>query len=89
MRVTELQREIELERKRVEASVLEEVRTCIEEFGFTPAQVFAAGSKKSTVRKAKYFDPSTGATWSGRGKPPVWIRGKDRREFELPPAQEE
>nr|WP_291585911.1 H-NS family nucleoid-associated regulatory protein [Comamonas sp. UBA7528] len=30
---------------------------------------------------AKYHDPATGATWTGRGKEPVWIRGQDRDAF--------
>ncbi|MBW4490903.1 MAG: H-NS histone family protein [Trichocoleus desertorum ATA4-8-CV12] len=30
---------------------------------------------------AKYYDPSSGATWSGRGKPPKWIDGKERDSF--------
>lgn len=29
----------------------------------------------------KYRDPITGQTWSGRGKPPLWIAGKDREQF--------
>jgi DNA-binding protein H-NS len=31
---------------------------------------------------AKYRDPKTGKTWTGRGKPPLWIAGaKDRQAF--------
>ncbi|KHS09405.1 histone [Burkholderia multivorans] len=32
---------------------------------------------------AKYRDPESGATWSGRGKPPRWIAGKDRESFAI------
>ncbi|MCR4470139.1 H-NS histone family protein [Burkholderia sp. SCN-KJ] len=32
---------------------------------------------------AKYRHPETGATWSGRGRPPAWIDGKDRAPFEI------
>lgn len=31
--------------------------------------------------QAKYRDPATGATWSGRGRAPAWIAGKNRDEF--------
>lgn len=36
--------------------------------------------------KAKYRDPKSGKTWSGRGQTPVWLRtyeelGKNRAEF--------
>lgn len=30
---------------------------------------------------AKYKDPETAKTWTGRGKPPLWIAGKDRSQF--------
>jgi DNA-binding protein H-NS len=33
---------------------------------------------------ARYRDPATGKTWTGRGKPPNWIAGaKDRTAFEI------
>jgi len=31
---------------------------------------------------AMYFDPKSGATWSGRGPAPAWLTGgKDRRKY--------
>jgi len=42
----------------------------------------AAAAAGSTVGVAKYRDPATGKTWTGRGKPPLWIAGaKDRQAF--------
>ena len=29
----------------------------------------------------KYRDSATGQTWTGRGKAPKWIEGKDRNQF--------
>jgi DNA-binding protein H-NS len=37
---------------------------------------------------AKYRDPLTGATWSGRGRAPNWIAGKDRDAFLVPQRAE-
>lgn len=37
--------------------------------------------RKGSKAKPKYHDPMTGKTWSGRGKTPVWIRGKDYKKF--------
>ncbi|WP_175948295.1 H-NS family nucleoid-associated regulatory protein [Burkholderia pyrrocinia] len=31
----------------------------------------------------KYRNPATGATWSGRGREPNWILGKDRSAYEI------
>ena len=37
---------------------------------------------------AKYRDPKTGKTWTGRGKPPLWIVGvKDRTPFLIDASQ--
>ena len=30
---------------------------------------------------AKFRNPETGQTWSGRGREPVWIKGRNREEF--------
>lgn len=32
---------------------------------------------------AKYRDPASGATWSGRGKTPKWINGADRSQYAI------
>jgi DNA-binding protein H-NS len=37
--------------------------------------------RKGVKATQKYQDPKTGATWSGRGKEPAWIRGKKREKF--------
>ncbi|WP_183012426.1 H-NS family nucleoid-associated regulatory protein [Achromobacter sp. UMC46] len=31
----------------------------------------------------RYQDPETGNTWCGFGRPPNWIRGKDRARFRI------
>lgn len=37
--------------------------------------------RKSHKARVRYRDPVTGTTWSGRGKEPLWIRGKNRDDF--------
>ncbi|KAG8148450.1 hypothetical protein BFF94_037970 [Burkholderia catarinensis] len=39
-------------------------------------------SRRGAV-KPKYFDPNSGATWSGRGRMPVWLIGKDLDKYRL------
>lgn len=36
--------------------------------------------KKSTI-VAKYRDPASGKTWSGRGRLPYWLTGKNKEDF--------
>ena len=31
----------------------------------------------------KYRNPETGGTWTGRGREPAWIKGKNRQDFAL------
>ncbi len=53
-----------------------------------------AGPAKSGSRPAvpaKYRDPETGTTWSGRGRTPVWLakqleQGRTKEEFAINPA---
>jgi DNA-binding protein H-NS len=63
------------------------VRALVAEYGLTSQDVFPGRNSKSAVTKpvskvaAKYRDPATGQTWTGRGKAPKWIDGKDRAPF--------
>jgi DNA-binding protein H-NS len=45
-----------------------------------PAGKKGAKAKKSAKRKvaAKYKDPQSGATWSGRGLTPKWLAEKEK-----------
>ncbi|WP_082742129.1 MULTISPECIES: H-NS histone family protein [unclassified Burkholderia] len=81
MQQAEQARQAELE------AVLQEVRARVAEYGITPEQVFGRRRAAPGTRAAqssvppKYRDPKTGATWSGRGREPGWIRGKRRERF--------
>lgn len=55
-----------------------------EELGFSssgasPRKSGAASGPASSV--AKYRNPKTGETWSGRGRSPNWLLGKNRERF--------
>lgn len=60
---------------------LAQIHASIEDFGFTAQQVFPWKSTATNKVAAKYLDEKTGATWTGRGKPPAWIQGKNRDDF--------
>ena len=77
-----LDQQIAAARKTEAKQALETVHALIAEFGFTAQQVFPWKAPVKTV-PAKYRDPQTGATWSGRGRAPKWIEGKEREAFEV------
>ena len=50
-----------------------------EELGFTSARASAAARKKSPL-PARFANPKTGETWSGRGRAPAWLAGVKNRD---------
>ncbi len=78
--------EVEQARKREISDAVTQVRNLISEFGLSASDVFPSGRKPSGPRAGgkvapKYRDPATGQTWTGRGKAPKWIDGKDRTKY--------
>lgn len=79
-----LEAQLERERLAIAATVLVEVRRCVEEFGFTSREIFPdEGGTSTRKRRVKYFNPQTGQTWSGVGREPAWMRGQDRSRFAI------
>lgn len=69
------------------STAVAKVRELVAEYGLTVQDIFPGRGSKSGVVKAaskvaaKYRDAATGQTWTGRGKAPKWIEGKDRTPF--------
>jgi DNA-binding protein H-NS len=76
-----LEAQIATAQAEAKAKAVTEARALIQEHGLTAADVFPQGKAKGGVGAPKYRDPATGVTWTGRGKPPNWIVGKDRERF--------
>jgi DNA-binding protein H-NS len=79
-----LDRMIEEAKARECATVINEIRQKMADYGITLAELGSRRGAKAGGRRAvepKYRDPATGATWSGRGKPPAWIAGQEREKF--------
>lgn len=89
----EIDRQLKLAKEREKSVVIKEMKDQIQKYDLTAEDLFSlhrsrriAGSASGEVapsRKAiaKFKDPESGATWSGRGKSPLWIREKDREPF--------
>ncbi|WP_090691254.1 H-NS histone family protein [Paraburkholderia phenazinium] len=66
--------------------VISEIRVKVMEYGLTEKDLFPRkrGRPVNAAKPAaapKYQDPKTGRTWSGHGRIPDWIKGKDRDRF--------
>ncbi|WP_175007251.1 H-NS histone family protein [Burkholderia lata] len=42
-----------------------------------------SGDRRRRRAEPRYWDPVTGTTWSGRGKRPRWMAGRDPEEFRI------
>ncbi|WP_070106600.1 H-NS histone family protein [Burkholderia plantarii] len=63
---------------------LEQIANDVREFDISELELLHAGGFLKARRKKvrpKYYNPATGQTWSGRGKRPRWLVGRDLDEF--------
>ena len=83
--IQRLQAEAEQARLAEKAAVLDTIRAMIIEYRLLPPDLgFTTEARTGNAPgAAKYRDPATGATWSGRGRAPAWLAGTDRSRFEI------
>jgi len=86
-RKAELEAQIAAAQAEAKADAINKVRELIREHDLTPEDLQSPAKPKGSVGAPKYRDPTTGATWTGRGKPPNWINVKDRGQFLIETAK--
>jgi DNA-binding protein H-NS len=78
-----LEQKIAEARREARASAIAQVKSLMAEHGLSladlggkasPAVATGAHSRKGGKVPAKYRDPATGTTWSGRGLQPKWLK---------------
>ncbi|HQS83144.1 MAG TPA: H-NS histone family protein [Thiobacillus sp.] len=70
-----LLKQAEVARRAEIASVVAEIQARMKEYGITLDDL-KGGAKKAKARTAvaaKYRNPATGESWSGRGRAPKWL----------------
>lgn len=83
-----LLKQAEVARRAEIASVVADIQSRMKEFGITLDDL-RGGAKKTKVRAAvaaKYRNPATGESWSGRGRSPKWLveelaKGRSKEAF--------
>lgn len=69
------------------SEAISKVRDLVDEYSLTQQDIFpsksGAKTRKTTTAKvaAKYLDPVSGKTWSGRGLAPKWLAGRKKEDF--------
>ncbi len=80
-----LEHQISEARQRELADAISKTRALVAEYGLTAHDVFpptkTRGSTAGSKVAAKYRNPQTGETWTGRGKAPRWIADQNREKF--------
>jgi len=84
-----LQRELEQAREQEADRALREIVAKMREYKISLQELIGTKAHARLVPpvpNAKYRDPVTGATWSGRGRAPQWIADKNRDDFLIQPS---
>ena len=87
--IESLQSQVAEVRQKEVGEAIAKVRSIIDEYQLSPSDIFpnTRASRTSASRKAsgkvaaKYRDPLTGKTWTGRGLAPKWLAGKNKEDF--------
>jgi len=89
-KIADLQAQAEIVKREEKEQAIAMARTMISAYGITAkdlgldkAPKVKTGPKPGNKIAAKYRDPASGATWSGRGKTPRWINGADRSQYAI------
>ena len=81
-----LHKEVAVAREKEIAEAILEIKAKIAEYDITPEELGFTGRRVNGARKRaplppRYRNPKTGETWSGRGRAPGWLAGKNRDRF--------
>lgn len=81
-----LDAEIKAKQDAEKASVIAQIKNVVEAYAVPIDELVEAlggfkRKRKGSKAKQKFRDPRSGATWSGRGKEPAWIKGKNKNNF--------
>lgn len=88
--IESLKKQAEEVRQQEIAEAIKDIKATMAEYGITPADlgfsVAVRAGKTKAPAAAKYRNPASGDTWSGKGRAPKWIleaeaSGQQRDQF--------
>ncbi|MDB5855299.1 MAG: histone family protein nucleoid-structuring protein [Herminiimonas sp.] len=88
LQIEALQRQAEQVRQNEVSTVVADIEAKMQEYGITVDDLVGPLPVNRKIlahrpAQAKYLDPSTGMTWSGRGRKPKWLVGKEPGQFRI------
>lgn len=85
--IQKLQALAEAARKAEIDDAVRKIKDLMQLHGVTVADLSSARSVKVSKAKgavaAQFTNPATGETWTGRGRAPRWLDGKDKEQFRI------
>ncbi|WP_126282535.1 H-NS family nucleoid-associated regulatory protein [Burkholderia stagnalis] len=85
----QLKRDIDVAREREAQLIAQRVMDLLAENGVNVHDLLHGREPGRRKVAPKYWNPETGATWSGRGRMPTWLVGQDPRRFLINPEDED
>lgn len=88
--IEELQAQAKQARDAEMKVAIDQIKVLMDQNGITIADLQGkiARPKKAAVIAPVYRNPETGREWSGRGREPNWIKGKNKDDFKISLASE-
>lgn len=83
-KIAELQQLAEAARESEIAGAKAQIAAIMKDYGLTVDDLGTTNAKTVKERvpvAAKYRDDTTGETWTGRGRSPKWLDGKDKSKY--------
>lgn len=87
--IAELEQQAMVARKAETTNAVAQIQAIMSEYGLTIADIEGKGKGKSKIAKAKtsvpvqFKNPETNETWTGRGRAPRWLDGKDKETYRI------
>lgn len=80
-----LHQQSERTRRADKAAAIARIGSLVADHGIRPEELAPMWdrTRPTPPATAKYRDPASGATWTGRGRAPKWLAGEDRSRFEI------
>jgi len=84
--IARLQMDAEEARSKEIEGALSQIKALMEEYGLTVNDIEGLSKRKSSKAAQQaniQFKDDAGNTWSGRGRMPAWLKGKDKEQFRV------
>ncbi|MFL6716582.1 MAG: H-NS family nucleoid-associated regulatory protein [Burkholderiaceae bacterium] len=84
--IAKLKQDAEQVRLKEIDGAISQIKSLMNEYGITVQDIESSGRRKSnkagSLANVQFRDDS-GNTWSGRGRMPAWLKGKDKEKFRV------